>query len=61
MGKVAAAATTVTLVREFRRGREIRLHQLAGGIGADTRVGDVVVADRTLQHDLDARPFFGRA
>ncbi|KJK22951.1 S-adenosylhomocysteine nucleosidase [Burkholderiaceae bacterium 16] len=59
MGKVAAAATTVTLVHEFGVD-EIVFTGLAGGIGADTRVGDVVVADRTLQHDLDARPFFGR-
>lgn len=59
MGKVAAAATTVTLVREFGVD-EIVFTGLAGGIGARTRVGDVVVADRTLQHDLDARPFFAR-
>lgn len=59
MGKVAAAATTVTLIREFDVD-EIVFTGLAGGIGAETRVGDVVVADRTLQHDLDARPFFQR-
>lgn len=59
MGKVAAAATTVTLIREFGV-EEIVFTGLAGGIGAQTRVGDVVVADCTLQHDLDARPFFPR-
>ncbi|KWR88903.1 5'-methylthioadenosine/adenosylhomocysteine nucleosidase [Cupriavidus sp. IDO] len=59
MGKVAASATTVTLIREFGV-KEIVFTGLAGGIGPDTHVGDVVIADRTIQHDLDARPFFGR-
>lgn len=59
MGKVAAAATTVTLIREFGV-KEIVFTGLAGGVGADTKVGDVVIADRTIQHDLDARPFFPR-
>jgi len=59
MGKVAAAATTVTLIREFGVS-EIVFTGLAGGIGRNTHVGDVVIADRTIQHDLDARPFFAR-
>jgi len=59
MGKVAAAATTVTLIREFGAS-EIVFTGLAGGVGEKTRVGDVVIADATLQHDLDARPFFPR-
>ncbi len=59
MGKVAAAATTVTLIREFGV-KEIVFTGLAGGVGGETRVGDVVIADRTIQHDLDARPFFPR-
>ncbi|AMR79953.1 5'-methylthioadenosine/adenosylhomocysteine nucleosidase [Cupriavidus nantongensis] len=59
MGKVAAAATTVTLIRELGA-THIVFTGLAGGIGAATQVGDIVIADRTLQHDLDARPFFGR-
>ncbi|SCU82230.1 5'-methylthioadenosine/S-adenosylhomocysteine nucleosidase MtnN [Cupriavidus necator] len=59
MGKVAASATTVTLIREFGA-TQIVFTGLAGGIGAGTNVGDIVIADRTIQHDLDARPFFGR-
>lgn len=59
MGKVAASATTVTLIREFGA-TQIVFTGLAGGIGAETNVGDIVIADRTIQHDLDARPFFGR-
>lgn len=59
MGKVAAAATTVTLIREFGVD-EIVFTGLAGGVDPATRVGDVVIGERTLQHDLDARPFFAR-
>ncbi|MBY4898272.1 5'-methylthioadenosine/adenosylhomocysteine nucleosidase [Cupriavidus sp. AU9028] len=59
IGKVAAAATTVTLIREFGV-TEIVFTGLAGGVGADVRVGDVVVAGSSLQHDLDARPLFPR-
>ncbi|SFD19913.1 methylthioadenosine nucleosidase /adenosylhomocysteine nucleosidase [Cupriavidus sp. OV038] len=59
VGKVAAAATTVTLIREFGVD-EIVFTGLAGGVGPEVRVGDIVVADRTLQHDLDARPLFPR-
>ena len=59
IGKVAAAATTVTLIREFGV-NEIVFSGLAGGVGPEVRVGDIVVADRTVQHDLDARPLFPR-
>jgi adenosylhomocysteine nucleosidase len=59
IGKVAAAATTVTLIREFDVDR-IVFTGLAGGIGAGVRVGDVVVAQSLVQHDMDARPLFAR-
>lgn len=59
VGKVAAAATAVTLIREFGVD-EIVFTGLAGGVGADVRVGDIVIADRTVQHDMDARPLFPR-
>lgn len=59
VGKVAAAATTVTLIREF--GVEgIVFTGLAGGVATEVGVGDIVVADATIQHDLDARPLFPR-
>src|SRR5690554_3309469 len=59
IGKVAAAATAVTLIREFHV-QEIVFTGLAGAVSPDVRVGDVVVAESLLQHDMDARPLFGR-
>ena len=59
IGKVAAAATAVTLVREFGVDRLV-FTGLAGGVAPQVRVGDVVVASSLLQHDLDASPLFPR-
>ena len=59
IGKVAAAATTVTLIREFGVDR-IVFTGLAGGICQGVRVGDVVVGQTLVQHDMDARPLFAR-
>jgi adenosylhomocysteine nucleosidase len=56
-GKVAAAATAVSLIREFGV-NEIIFSGLAGGLAKHVEVGDVVVADRLIQHDMDSRPFF---
>lgn len=57
VGKVAAAATTVVMIREFQASLVI-FTGLAGGIHPDVRIGDVVVASTLIQHDLDARPLF---
>lgn len=57
IGKVAAAATTVTLIREFKVD-EIIFTGLAGAVSRDVKVGDVVVAACLLQHDIDASPLF---
>lgn len=59
VGKVAAAATAVTLIREFGV-TDLIFTGLAGGVGPEVRVGDLVIADRTVQHDMDARPLFPR-
>jgi len=59
IGKVAAAATAVTLIREFNVERLI-FTGLAGGVAHHVSVGDVVVGDSLLQHDLDASPLFPR-
>ncbi len=59
VGKVAASATAVTLIREFNASSVI-FTGLAGAVAKHVRVGDVVVAQSLLQHDLDARPLFPR-
>ncbi|BAN23628.1 5'-methylthioadenosine/adenosylhomocysteine nucleosidase [Caballeronia insecticola] len=59
IGKVAAAATASALIHVFETDA-IVFTGVAGGVRADVRVGDIVVADMLLQHDLDASPLFPR-
>ncbi|MDO9005471.1 MAG: 5'-methylthioadenosine/adenosylhomocysteine nucleosidase [Aquabacterium sp.] len=59
IGKVAAATTTTLLLTEFEVDR-VLFTGVAGGLGEGVRVGDVVVADALLQHDMDASPLFPR-
>lgn len=58
-GKVAAATTAVSLITEFQVDR-IVFTGVAGGIAPDVNVGDVVIAQRLFQHDMDARPLMRR-
>ena len=59
IGKVAAATTATTLIDAFGAQR-LLFTGVAGGLGSGVRVGDVVVADDFVQHDLDASPLFPR-
>ena len=59
VGKVAAAATAVTLIREFGANAVV-FTGLAGALADHVQVGDVVVSHSLLQHDLDARPLFAQ-
>ena len=59
IGKVAAATTAALLVQRFGVGQLV-LTGVAGGLGAGVRVGDVVVAQQLIQHDMDASPLFPR-
>jgi adenosylhomocysteine nucleosidase len=59
IGKVAAATTATLLVERFQVDTLV-FTGVAGGLGAGVRVGDVVVAQGFVQHDMDASPLFPR-
>jgi adenosylhomocysteine nucleosidase len=59
IGKVAAAMTTTLLAERFAP-HALVFTGVAGGLGDGVRVGDVVVAESLLQHDMDASPLFPR-
>ena len=59
IGKVAAATTATALIERFGAAR-IVFTGVAGGVGNGVNVGDVVVAQDYVQHDLDASPLFPR-
>lgn len=59
IGKVAAATTTASLIVHSGVQR-VLFTGVAGGIGAGVQVGDVVVAQQFVQHDMDARPLVAR-
>lgn len=58
-GKVAAATTATNLILEFGVDR-IVFTGVAGGVSPDLNVGDIVIAERLFQHDMDARPLMRR-
>ncbi|WP_292932755.1 5'-methylthioadenosine/adenosylhomocysteine nucleosidase [Noviherbaspirillum sp.] len=57
MGKVAAAATAATLIERFAV-THIVFTGVAGAAGNELRVGDIVVADELVQHDMNTTPLF---
>lgn len=59
IGKVAAATTATMLIEAFGA-QQIVFTGVAGGLGAQVQVGDVVVASHFVQHDMDASPLFPR-
>lgn len=58
-GKVAAATTVTTLILKFGI-TELLFTGVAGGLHPELRIGDVVIASRLIQHDMDARPILPR-
>lgn len=59
IGKVAAAATAVMLIEKFGV-THLLFTGVAGAGDAGVRVGDIVVADSLVQHDMDCSPLFPR-
>ena len=59
IGKVAAAMTAAILVEKFGV-THIVFTGVAGSGDQRVKVGDIVVAESLLQHDMDARPLFPR-
>ena len=59
IGKVAAATTATVLLERFQVDTLV-FTGVAGGMGSGVRVGDVVVANGFVQHDMDASPLFPR-
>ncbi len=59
IGKVAAAMTATTLVEKFGV-THILFTGVAGAGDKSIKVGDIVVAESLVQHDMDASPLFPR-
>ena len=59
IGKVSASLTASVLIGHFGASRMV-FTGVAGGLASGVQVGDVVVAQDFLQHDLDASPLFPR-
>ncbi len=59
IGKVAAATTTALLLDRFEIDA-VLFTGVAGGLGGGVNVGDLVIGDALLQHDLDVSPIFPR-
>jgi len=58
-GKVAATITATLLIQEFGV-TDLFFIGTAGALAADLKVGDIVISNRLVQHDLDARPIVSR-
>ncbi len=57
IGKVAAASTCAYLLQHFSPSCLV-LSGVAGAVDPRLCIGDIVIAENLLQHDMDARPLF---
>lgn len=58
IGKVAAATTTTLLIDRFRVDA-VACVGVAGGVGAGVGIGDFVLAEHLVQHDMDCKGVLG--
>lgn len=58
-GKVAASITATLLIQEFAV-TDLIFVGTAGALADGLKVGDIVISNRLVQHDLDARPMMSR-
>lgn len=58
IGKVAAASTATTMIDNFAVSKII-MTGVAGAISLNLNIGDVVIAESLLQHDMDASAVMG--
>lgn len=58
-GKVASASTATTLINEFDVDLVV-FTGVAGAVEDGVKIGDVIIANQLVQHDMDARPFFDK-
>ncbi len=57
IGKVASAVTAAMMIQHFKVDRMI-VTGVAGGINPEVNIGDIVIAQTCIQHDMDCRPLF---
>lgn len=55
MGKVNAAVTAQTMILKYKPEFIVNIG-VAGGLIKSLGIGDIVIADRTAEHDMDATP-----
>jgi len=58
IGKVSAAATTTLLIDRFGVDAVV-ITGVAGGVAGTVKVGDLVLADALIQHDIDCKGVLG--
>ena len=56
IGKVNAATTATTLIEKFGA-KKILFSGVAGAIDSDLKIGDLIIATKTCQHDVDLTVF----
>jgi adenosylhomocysteine nucleosidase len=57
IGKVASSVTAAVMIERFAVDRLI-VTGVAGGLTDEVKIGDIVVATSSVQHDMDCRPIF---